>query len=216
MKRTTAADRAYALLRDWLSSGRLDPAARISERALSEDLDLSRTPLRAALARLEGDGLLRRLPSGVLEVAQLTEGSATDLYACRSALEVLAVELAIEKASNDQLNELQQFIDEAARAYVQNELDQVVKLNTLFHSRLVTLAGNTWLDGLLHPLQPHFDRLRRLLVVHIRPSFVAEHQAILDAVKEREIDRARQAVRGHIAEVLWRVVVTPGAVARTP
>lgn len=212
IKRSTVADQAYRVLRDWLGSGRFAPDERISERTVSAELGISRTPLRAALSRLEGDGLVRRLPSGALEVPHLTEDSAADLYACRSTLEVLAVELAVERASDAELEGLQRFIDEAARAYVRNELDRVVEFNILFHAQLVTFAANVWLEGLLHPVQPHFDRMRRMLVSHIRPSFAAEHQAILDAVKARDIDRAEQAVREHIADVLSRVVVTPGAV----
>lgn len=214
LRRSTVADQAYELLRTWLATDRLTPGARISERELAAELEVSRTPLRSALARLENDDLVRRSHSGSLEVVALDARELADLYTCRSSLDSLAARKAAESASREDRARLQEPVDEAARAYVRGDMARTVAANRRFHMLLYEASGNRRLPRALRADAPHFERIGLLLVrSDIRGgAFVAEHQAIVDAIRAGGPAEAERAVREHIASVVSRALATPGAV----
>ena len=81
-----------------LVQGNIPPGARLSERAISRGLNVSRTPLREALLQLESERLVERTSSGGWQARRLTERDVRDIFAVRRQLEVLAVRLTIERA----------------------------------------------------------------------------------------------------------------------
>ena len=218
LRRLSMADRVYDVLRDWLVSGRLSPTQRISERDIAAELKISRTPLRSALARLEHDRLVGRSRSGALQVVVLAEKQLADLYACRSALEALAARLAAQSATANQVDRLREEVDIAARAYVRGDAERAAEANRGFHALLYQASGNSSLSDALRAQAPHFDRIRLLLVrTDVRgPAFVAEHQAIVDAIKAADPAKAELAVRDHLASIVSRAFTTPGAIVTQP
>jgi DNA-binding GntR family transcriptional regulator len=213
-RRSTVADQTYELLRTWLVSGDLAPGARVSERELAQMLDVSRTPLRSALARLENDALLRRNRSGTLEVLTLGVQEVDSLYACRAALDVLAARLAAETASAEDVASLQQAVDEAARAYVLGDIERMVVGNGRFHALLYDASHNEWPARILRPQQAHFERIRVGLMRHATrgPAFVAEHQGIVDGIRARDPVQAEIAVQEHMASIASRVFLNREAI----
>jgi DNA-binding GntR family transcriptional regulator len=211
IRRLTVADQTYEALRGWLISGRLAPGSRVSERALTEQLAVGRTPLRTALARLETDGLLSRNHAGKLEIVALTPAQLGDLYTCRLALEVLAARLSAEAGEREHVPALQDAIDDATRAYVRGDLDATLVANRRFHRVLYASAGNEWPARLLRPQQVHFERVRIRLIETAThgPRFIAEHQDIVEAIRNRDPAQAERAVRGHIASIVARALASP-------
>lgn len=208
LRRATVADRAHELLREWLVSGRLLPGERLSERELADALQVSRTPLRTALARLENDALLRRTRSGGLEVVALSDKDLGNLYACRSALDVLAARLAAESATRDDVTAMERALEDAERGYVRGDLQRTAAANRAFHRRICEASRNDWLERILRPQEAHFERIRYALVRNPSrgPAFLAEHRTILDAITARDTEQAERAVREHIASIISRVL----------
>jgi DNA-binding GntR family transcriptional regulator len=215
LRRLTVADQTYEALREWLIVGRLVPGSRISERALTEELAVGRTPLRTALARLESDGLLHRNRTGKLEIVALTAKQLGDLYTCRLVLDVLVARLSAEATIRDHVQALQDAVDDATRAYVRADLETTLAANRRFHALLYASAHNEWPARLLRPQQVHFERLRVKLVEQAThgPRFIAEHQDIVDAIRSRDPVQAERAVRAHIASIIARVLVNSDSAA---
>jgi DNA-binding GntR family transcriptional regulator len=194
-------------LREDILAGRLEPGTELSEVALAREFGTSRGPLREALGRLASEGLVTITPRRGAVVAQLSREEFIDAYQVREALETLAVRLAVPLMSDAEiahLRELCELMDRAARA---NEVQVFFETNNSFHEALVRASRNRKLHdvhrilvGQMVPYLPRSLELRGNL-----QQSVAEHQAILAAIEERDSERAARLLAEHI-EVPQRVL----------
>lgn len=202
--------RAILGVRDLVISGEIRPGTRLSEISVAQRLGLSRTPLRAALARLEQEGLVELIPSGGYAVRSFTREEVIDAIELRGVLEGTAARLAAERgvapARMRELGGLLRQID-AAIAGTPEELqfDSYVELNAAFHETLSGLASAT--------IKREIDRVTRLPfaspsaflekqadVPAFRQSLYvgqAQHRAIVNAIELREGGRAEALAREH-------------------
>lgn len=199
MQPQSQAAKSYRAVKQRMVSGRLAPGERISERTLAGELGVSRTPLRAALARLERERLVERSETGALQVVRLDERAVDDIFACQLQLETLAVRLAIARAADDEIHELGQALERAERAYASGEVETTIAANTRFHNAMYELAHSEWLHAAFEPIQGQLLRIR-VVITHLvrRPSFPQEHSAIYEALRDRDVDRAVEAATRHI------------------
>lgn len=126
----SAAESVYLRFRDALVHGHYPPSTRLSERQLSQEYDVSRTPVREALRRLQADGLVQ-IAGRSLIVRTLTSKEAHDVYRTRAALEVLAAELAAERVHAGQV----------APAHLYNLRDRADAVNYAAHHDNARLAS---------------------------------------------------------------------------
>lgn len=203
--------RAALGVRDLLYSGSFRPGERLSEIALSDRLGLSRTPIRAALARLEQEGLVEVIPSGGYAVRTFSEADIIDAIELRGVLEGTAARLAAERGVSDQLMD--------ALAGTLAELDEIVsppvedldferyhEWNAIFHDQLKNLSGSKIIRQEIERVtnMPFADPSAFLKAQVDFPEFRASlqvgqehHRAILDAVANREGARAEALAREH-------------------
>ena len=181
-------DNAYTRLRSAVLSLELMPGERLTERGLEPLLGASRTPVRAALTRLENEGLVQRAGRGwQVTPIDLSEVRAVTEY--RQALETAAVTLAVERASDEELTALRS-LAEAHRD--QDDEETGLRDGSDFHIALARLSRNRFLtDGVAGAL----TRLSRTRWLEVRtPESRAqardEHLGIVAAVKDRDAERA--------------------------
>lgn len=110
---TTLADRAYAAVRDAIAGRELRPGAKVTERGLAEQLDMSPTPVREAIRRLEQDGLLERTGPRTVKVSAIGEKTIQDLVEVEVALRGMVARFAARHARPEQLDVLDRLLDEA-------------------------------------------------------------------------------------------------------
>ena len=199
-------------LREMIFSGELQAGARLTELAMVERLGVSRTPIRAALIRLEQEGLLQPWPSGGFAVRTFSENDVADAIELRGTLEGLAARVASERGavgevlvraeacldSIDQLLQALTLNDEAFSSYV--------RLNAQFHHLLGQLSGSSMLQRELERVgslpfaspsgfvvaQADSPQARDMLVVA-----QDQHRQVLDAIARREGARAEAIMREH-------------------
>jgi DNA-binding GntR family transcriptional regulator len=180
-------DGAYGRLRTAILSLELVPGERISERGLESLLGASRTPIRAALMRLENEGLTQREGRGwKVTPIDLAEVRAVTEY--REAVESAAVRLAVERAGDEELAALRVL----AQAHPDADEETGLRDFSDFHLALVRLSRNHFLaDGMAGALV-RLSRTRWLGVrtAQSRSIARAEHLAIVAAIADREVDRA--------------------------
>ena len=191
------AQRVYDELIEGLRLGRYKPGDRIRAEDIAKTFDVSRTPVREALSRLQERGLLE-MASGGLSVARLERADVMELYDVRELLEGSAARFAAQHASPSDLYTMKQI----AKAFekVQNDAPRMAQLNHAFHDAIYKAAHNKYL---LVTLEGMHDTLMLLpsttfAVDHRQNSAVAEHQAILDAIEARDPDLADRMAREHI------------------
>jgi DNA-binding GntR family transcriptional regulator len=194
-------------LREDILAGRLEPGAELSEVALAREFGTSRGPLREALGRLASEGLVTITPRRGAVVTQLSREEFIDAYQVREALETLAVRLAVPLMSDAEVAHLRELCELMDRAARDDAVHVFFDTNNSFHEALVRGSRNRklyevhrMLVGQMVPYLPRSLELRGNL-----QQSVAEHQAILVAIEERDADRAAELLAEHI-EVPQRVL----------
>jgi DNA-binding GntR family transcriptional regulator len=188
----------YERLCDAISEGRFAPGARLREEEIAGNLGVSRTPVREALLRLEARGLLTVGIGRSLVVAELTPPQVRELYAMREILEGSAARFAAQHADAHDIALLRRIHKEFMDAWKRPE--RLVPLNRRFHQAIYEAAHNRYLTQALNEFHDVFALLHgNTFRVPNRPRATnAEHVKIIDAIADRDPDRAEQAAREHI------------------
>lgn len=192
--------RVYDHLRTEILEGRLEPGAELIEVALAEQLGVSRGPLREAIGRLAAEGLVTVSPRRGAVVRSLSKEEFLELYQVREALERMAVELAVQRLTDEQFEELAALNAEMEAHATRNEVESFFEANLAFHARLLEASGNEKLQELYRQLLGQLGRYRlRSLTLrgNLRRS-VSEHKAILRAARRGDAERAAQLMAEHI------------------
>ncbi|MEQ9400146.1 MAG: GntR family transcriptional regulator [Longimicrobiales bacterium] len=199
------ASQAYRRLRELIVHGRLAPGARIIETEVAGKLGISRTPVRAALQRLQQEGYILADDSASRArpiVAPLTREDADDLFEIVGGIESLGARRSAELDAERReglVELLQEFNDGMARLAQSDRPDRnrVFELDTDFHHEYMHAAAGPRLKALHDAIKPQAERYIRLhihvLADQIRTS-VSEHQEIVDAIREGSSGRAARAV----------------------
>ncbi len=183
-----------------LRSGILDlervPGSRITERGLEAELGASRTPLRAALMRLEAEGLVQR-DGRAWQISPLDLGEIARLSELRDAVESAGVRLSVARASDDALGALR----DALGAYDPDRpSEDAVRAGARFHVRLAELSGNHFFADTVESAMTRLARTRWLEVrtPEARRTAWEEHRTIVDQLAARDADAAADSIHRHI------------------
>ena len=187
-------------LRNILLEGEIPPGARIPERDLCVQLQISRTPLREALKVLAAEGLIVLLPNRGARAARLTEKDVQDLFEVCQGLEALAGELACERISEQQMNEVATAHNAMVQHYHDNDLAQYYRRNRQIHEAIVAAAGNPVLSALYESVTARIRRARYVtpMTAERWAMAVNEHVAILSALTRRDSLGLTHILRAHL------------------
>ncbi len=219
VRRESAAQVVYRLLRDAVVNQELAPSTRLHEPELALHLSVSRTPVREALRALEADGFVKRLPNGGLVVAGVDARDVRELYAVRMALEALAAREAAQKATMHEARELTAILDEADR--LAESSSSVIVLGERFHRRITEVADNLRAAELIDKLHDHIVRYRLAAAVESRErqdSARQEHRRVAEAILEGSPTAAERAMRAHVQHegaFLAKALASEGGAAAT-
>jgi DNA-binding GntR family transcriptional regulator len=192
--------RVHDHLREEILSDRLPPGTELQEVALSQELGVSRGPIREALGRLAAEGLVTVRPRRGAVVRELSAKEFIEAYQVREALEVMAVRLAVPKLSAEGTAEMQRLIDEMTTLAEAGDVQGFFEANTAFHQAFFDAAGNRMLADMHRRLRGQIDR-HRLRSLKLRGNLqrsITEHKAILRAARTGDAERAAHLVSEHI------------------
>jgi DNA-binding GntR family transcriptional regulator len=200
LENLTLWQRVYDHLREEILAGHLKPGAELAEVALSEQLGVSRGPLREAIGRLAAEGLVTVRPRRGAVVRSLSKEEFLELYQVREALETMAVRLAVPRLAADDYATLQGLIETMARHAERGEVAEFFEANVAFHGHLFAASGNEKLVELYRQLLGQMGRyrLRSLTLRGNLQRSVAEHAAILRAAKRGDAERAAHLMSEHV------------------
>ena len=195
----SASGRAYRYVKDRVLDGTLPGGELISEGEIADALGMSRTPVRAAFAQLESEGLLKLYPKRGALVVPVSAQELEDVIETRWVIERYAIERAIADPG-DLPKQLAKSADRQRRL----KDGEFAEADRAFHRSLVAATGNTILLGLYDSLR---DRQRRMTRATIRERdraerTSAEHREIADAIAAQDRERALRALRSHLDAAL--------------
>lgn len=193
-------DVVFNTLRQAILKGELDPGERLMEIQLAERLGVSRTPIREAIRKLELEGLVLMIPRKGAEVAKISEKSLRDVLEVRRSLEELAIELACQRMTEDEVEQLEQAQKAFREAVHQGEAMTIAESDEGYHDVIYYGTGNARLVQILNNLREQMYRYRLEYIKDAdkRQVLLVEHEKILKAIKGRHVAEAKDAMREHI------------------
>ncbi len=193
-------EQAYEQMVSLIEAGELGPGELLEERTLAARLGVSRTPVRAALSRLVGEGLVDRMPSGLLTVTELGLEDFAQLIQFRRLLEAEAAFLAAGKIPAGELQSLIERIEQAAVTSSDDPTEHW-QLDDELHALIASNSGNRWLGQSITTVRRMIRMCNVEKLPHRFSETRAEHLAILHAIKQGDADLAREHMRKHIDQV---------------
>ena len=182
----------------------LAPGTWIDEQTLAKEFGISRTPLREAIKVLAAEGLITMKLRRGAYVTEVNRGDLEQIFTILSLLEGQAAKEAATKAQEKDLNELDDMHLRLEKAAADRNLDQFFEINVRFHERIIAIANNPWMTGVIADLRKVLKLQRKdsLSRSGRLQSSLSEHREILKALLKRDPIAAEQAMRTHLARGL--------------
>jgi DNA-binding GntR family transcriptional regulator len=207
--RQILADGVYDTIKGLLMDQSITPESRINIDKLARDLQVSPTPVREALARLESEGLVTKAPlRGYSAAPLLTLSSFTQLFELRLLLEPVVVRRAATLLTEEDLRTLEQLVLEMREVQVgqsYQEYQQLAVADAAFHDILARACGNVFFQDTLERIHAHMHLYRLYFHTGIATETIAEHREILDALRQRDAEAAARAMARHLEQAHLRL-----------
>jgi len=198
---TDLSTKVYDLLFSWLVTRKIKPGDRLIEETLAKDLNISRTPIRAALSRLSQDGLIDLIPRKGGSVKKMATKDVEEVYELRQVLEGVAIRLSGPKITEKELNKLKELLKQSKTLLSKDLATQLAKLDSEFHRLIIDSCGNERLIEFVESLY-NFVQIFRVMgyyrLARARQAW-REHTKILEALNKRDIHKAQELMEKHIS-----------------
>lgn len=187
-------------LREAIVNGTLNPGERLMEIQLAEELGVSRTPVREAIRKLELEGFVIMIPRRGTYVADLSIKDINEVFEIRTALDVLAAGLAVERITEDELEQLERLLVEIGKLIEGDDIDKIVEVDSQFHDVLYKASRNDRLVGIINNLREQITRFRSISIQYPGRMKVSieEHRQLVEAIADRNTELAQQIAREHM------------------
>ncbi|MGD2124765.1 MAG: GntR family transcriptional regulator [Desulfobacteraceae bacterium] len=198
--RKSLGQHVFENLKHAIIRGNILPGDRLVESRIAEALDISRTPVREAIHKLEREGLLRKLPRGGFTVLNLTREDIEETFGIRCVLESYAARLAALNHREEELEPLEERIKEFQICLENGRMDELPRINTEFHNLFYALSRSPKLIKLINDLRDQIYRFRKIILSMNNTARTSneDHKKMLEAIKNRDVKRVERLVKEHI------------------
>lgn len=194
-------DVAYESIKQLLNGGVLTPGELVSESYLVELLKMSRTPIRAALQRLEHEGIVRTHPKQGVYIRDISPREVREVFDLRIALETFAVRKIIQDATDEAIATLREIVEKQLQPLDERDADQFMFYDSLFHFTIMNLCGNREMIRVFQNIQDKLSiygsEIFRRKIDRLDSSF-AEHNEIVLSIEQRNEETASENMRKHL------------------
>ena len=194
-------DEVFNTLRERILKGVLKPGERLMEIHLADQLGVSRTPIREAIRMLELEGLVKMVPRKGAQVARISREDLQDVLEVRKALDTLAVKLACERITTDEIVRLKEAEDEFERTLTLGDTTEIAEADVAFHDVIQAASKNKRLKSMISNLA---ERIYRYRFEYIKQqsdggkTLTEEHREIIRCIEEKDVEAAVKAIELHI------------------
>ena len=195
-------NREYALrvIRENIVNLELAPGSMISEQDIANQLNLSRTPVHEAMQELSSTKIIEILPQRGSHVSLIDMDLVEEAVFARSTIEGAITEMASTRATEKDIQELEENVTLQRFYYEKNNPDKIMELDNAFHEMMYKITNKMQCYYMVKLMSIHNDRIRELHLHSFTPErVIQEHQEILDAVKQRDPEAAKKAIDKHLS-----------------
>ena len=195
-------DKIYVSLKEAITSMNIyadDAELRLDERRLSEQLSISRTPVREALARLEQEKLVQIVPRRGVYIVRKTKVEILEMLTVWAALESISARLITLNATDDVIASLRSLLTSYSEGQVDDHIDEYSENNINFHQAILRMSGNQLICDTADNLFIHMRsiRVRTIGEEDRAQKSIVDHMQIVEAIESRDPDLAERLVREH-------------------
>lgn len=200
--------RVFHKLREDILSGRYEEHEELKEMAISEEMGVSRTPVREAFRQLELEGLIRIIPNKGAYVTGITEKDVKDIYMIRSLLEGLCARWATEHITKEQMEEMEENVYLAEFHAQKGHMEQLAELDNRFHDIMYEACDSKLLEHQLKDFHQYVLRVRRKTLAKANRGIKsnAEHKGIMEAIKAGNGELAEKLAHQHMINAYENMV----------
>jgi len=193
-------DVVFKTLRQAILTGELKPGERLMEIHLADKLGVSRTPIREAIRQLELEGLVVMVPRRGAQVAHITSKNMSEVLEVRLALDELAVQLACERITDDELVKLNDSCTHFENAVASGDIKAITTADIEFHDIILAASRNSRLTQLVNNLAEQMYRYRFEYIKDNTgwDTLISEHRLIAEAIGKRDVLLAKKSIHAHI------------------
>ncbi|MDP4155333.1 MAG: GntR family transcriptional regulator [Bacillota bacterium] len=191
-------------IKDAIFKGIFKPGDRLYEAQLAKQYGISRSPVREAIKVLINEGLLLCDDKSQITVYKPALEDVIEIYECRIALETAAVALTAERATADQIRELEKSLEDTAIAIETENLEKIVACNAHFHDLTLLYSGNNRLIKLVDSLNSliYYYRFLNMQGQNRPKTILKGHTEIFQAINEKNPEKAASLLKAHTLEDL--------------
>lgn len=193
-------DVVFNTLREAILNGEIEPGERLMEIKLAETLGVSRTPIREAIRMLQIEGLVNMTPRKGTVVADISKEDLKNVLEVRRVLEELAVTLACQNMTDNDVEELKQNLNEFENAIEKEIPSDIAKIDVAFHDIIYKATKNDRLIQILYNLREQMFRYRLEYIKDFdtRQTVIKDHEKLIHAIENKDIESAKQIIVSHI------------------
>lgn len=192
----------YTELQSDILSGGIANGSKLTEQALCKKYNVSRTPVREAFRQLEADGLIENIPNRGAFVTGLTRRDISDLFDLRALFEVQAVEWAIKRMTDEDIDRLSETVEFMEFYTLKDDVEKVLTFNSQFHNIIYAGTGNRMIQKTLAVYQTYLKHSApaKTYTGDYLKTILDEHKAIFEAFESRNPAAGRKAMEYHMAQ----------------
>ena len=196
--------KVYDRIREDILNGVYEEHEELKEATLGKKMDVSRTPVREALRQLELEGLVEIVPNKGARVTGITKKDIEDIYQIRYLLEGLSARWATEHVTEELIDKMEETLYLTEFHAKKGNFMQVFELDSQFHELMYAASGSKMLNHILSDFHMYVTRMRKSILSSDSRSknSTEEHRAILEAIKERDPDKAEQCAHDHVKSTI--------------
>lgn len=193
-------DEIANIVRERILQGEYQIGEKIKENQIAAELRVSRTPIREAFKQLEEEGIIDYIPNRGCFAKGFTKQDVDDIYAVRLAMEVMAVRWAVTRITDQEIATLEEKCDLMEFYTKKKDGKKALELNSSFHDIIYASTRSRFLAQVLRSYKEYLDRTRKSVFYeqNFFDDIQDEHREILEAIKERNEERAVQAITTHL------------------
>lgn len=206
---STLSEKTYIALKKAIIGLELKPGQLISVEEISEELGVSRTPIRTALNSLTNDGLVEIIPGKGSFVKELSEKDVTDLLNIRQLLEAYAIKLAAKLRTQEDLDELEFIISKTEFIYGTKLKDksEFLTYDEEFHDKIAKICNNPYIEQQLSMINVNNRRyLNATTFEQEMPYAIEEHKIMLEQIRKQDSEKAETYMKEHIDNIKIRMI----------
>lgn len=205
----TIKDQAYEIIKEAILNGDYKPGDWLQEPNLANQLNISRSPVREALRRLEGDGLVINVPNKGVFVKEMTEKEILDIFEIRLIFEGVGIKNSRETLTAEICQEFEEIKENLYSTFSKKSLKEYIKFDTLLHEKIMYLSGNHLIINITPKIYVATQPFRTISLLDGKRWYdsINEHSGIIDNIIEGRIEEAWRINKSHLELAKEQVIL---------